>query len=700
MLVNKNRSNASSLILLLLFVTTAYAHGRLITPLPRILNLGYENDPVTDPTDSISPLRATDSKHWVCRHDTATPPQATYQAGNVAQFEYRLSARHVGDCDFMISYDYDKPLEEMRWFKIANIPDCKHAGDMVPEKGSQYEMNRVSVTLPKWLKSGKAVLRWGWWGLHNWPSVEFFLQCSDIMIVGEEALPAEIQTFQLPGLYPKDASEGKGYRDEWAEEKWKTAKYWMTGPECAMDSNLNNCELTAAGTKGNIPIHSHPMPTTTIPSTTTSTSTSTEPITTVTPTTTAYCPSQKYISISDEITDDHCQALCSHKAADICPWDKCTCKPESTSNAVNLIGYYGNSGACDMQGCIPDFDDIPAAYNVIIVTFLNFGAGDKLEFQCSSHAPVQESNLADKVATWKQKADPWGRKKMVLASLGGQNGRWPITIADHEVIKQLGDWMRLHNVNGLDLDFESGTIKAVQQNIGAFRALKAEGFVLSAAPEAAQGPLNAYRAILPDLDWVHPQFYNNPPSAVTVPFVPKYESHATWQDPAEMPWWLVTMDTTANLVGMKPNQRGVAIPATPMAAGNNNHWDLELLAAQIRVGDIRHVATWALGYDKINNWKLAVIITKLNNQDPSSTTQPTTTHPPHPTPSTTSSSCHDKKSTAECLEADQDWNMCKNGGSWWIHQCQKTCNACKQESFATDSGVGLRIYSPSNASLL
>ena len=73
----------------------------------------------------------------------------------------------------MISYDYDKPLEEMRWFKVANIPDvrsktfykkilmtieCKHAGDMVPEKGSQYEMNRVSVTLPKWLKSGKAVL--------------------------------------------------------------------------------------------------------------------------------------------------------------------------------------------------------------------------------------------------------------------------------------------------------------------------------------------------------------------------------------------------------------------------------------------------------------------------------------------------------------------------------------------------------------
>jgi len=218
MLMNKNSSAASSLILLTFtaIINCANAHGRLITPMPRILNNGYENDPVIDPSDSVSPLRATDSKHWVCRHDTATPPQATYQAGSVALFDYRLTARHVGDCDFMISYDYDKTLEDMRWMKIANIPDCKNAGDMVPESGSHYQMNRVSVSLPKWLKSGKAVFRWGWWGLHNWPSVEFFLQCSDILIVGKDALPAEIQTFQLLGLYPKAANEGKG--DAWLKK--------------------------------------------------------------------------------------------------------------------------------------------------------------------------------------------------------------------------------------------------------------------------------------------------------------------------------------------------------------------------------------------------------------------------------------------------------------------------------------------------
>merc|ERR1719336_1693959 len=136
--------------------------------MPRILNLGYENDPVTDPTDKTSPLRATGSSRWVCRHDTATPSQATYKAGTVAEFDYRLTARHVGDCDFSISYDFDKDLTDMQWFKIANFPDCKSQGIRL------NDLNRVQVTLPSWLKSGRDVLRCGWYAVHNHPSVEFF----------------------------------------------------------------------------------------------------------------------------------------------------------------------------------------------------------------------------------------------------------------------------------------------------------------------------------------------------------------------------------------------------------------------------------------------------------------------------------------------------------------------------------------------
>jgi len=325
-----------------------------------------------------------------------------------------------------------------------------------------------------------------------------------------------------------------------------------------------------------------------------------------------------------------------------------------------------------MNGCTPTFGEIPAAYNVIIMTFLNIDSNHNLVFEISSHAPVQLADLATEVATWKQTADPWGRQKRVLVSLGGQNGHWPSTISDAEVVTKLRDFLTTHNLDGVDIDFESSAVQFVEKNIGAFLQLKSEGFVLCAAPEAAQGPLSAYRSILADLDWVHPQFYNNPPNAVTVPFVPQFENHADWQSPASSPWWLVTMDTTANLVGMAPTQRGIAIPATPSAAGNNNNWDLNLLASQVRLGDIRNVATWALGYDKENDWALANVIAALNNND-----NPTSSSSTSAQASTTSAaSCFDVKATSECVHANQAWNMCSTAGDWWISNCQATCNQC------------------------
>jgi len=361
---------------------------------------------------------------------------------------------------------------------------------------------------------------------------------------------------------------------------------------------------------------------------------------------------------------------------------------QPASDAVNLIGYYGNSGDCAMDGCTPTFDEIPAAYNVIIMTFLNIDDNHDLKFEISSEAPVQLSNLATEIQNWKQSRDPWGRQKLVLVSLGGQNGHWPSTISDAEVIQKLGDFLRTHNLDGIDIDFEAGAIQFVEKNIEAFRSLKNEGFVLCAAPEAAQSPLTAYRPILKDLDWVHPQFYNNPPNAVTTPFVPSFQNQPDWQTPSEMPWWLVTMDTTASLVGMSANQRGLAIPATNQAAGSFNNWDLNLLAAQIRVGDIRNVATWALGYDKTNAWALAQVIAALNDNEvsstsisssstPASTTVSSTSMSSTSTPASTSASdCFDIKTTSECENANSVWKMCSTAGPWWLGQCKRTCKQC------------------------
>jgi len=304
------------------------------------------------------------------------------------------------------------------------------------------------------------------------------------------------------------------------------------------------------------------------------------------------------------------------------------------------------------------------------MTFLNINDAHELVFAMSNNAPVTLNNLASEAAAWKSKADPWGRQKLVLVSLGGQNGHWPSDISDADVVTKLKGFMQTYGFDGLDIDFEHSVVQYVEKNIAAFRQLKSEGFVLCAAPEAAQVPLNAYRPILADLDWVHPQFYNNPPNAVTTPFVPQYESHANWQTPSNQPWWLVTMDTTATLVGMSANARGIAIPATSQAAGSYNNWDLNLLASQVRMGDIRNVATWALGYDKTNNWQLAQTIAALNNNDNSITTQivETTT--------TQAASCVNVKQDSECEQANTTWNMCTTAGDWWKNQCKKTCGIC------------------------
>merc|ERR1712117_730512 len=121
---------------------------------------------------------------------------------------------------------------------------------------------------------------------------------------------------------------------------------------------------------------------------------------------------------------------------------------EASTTAVNLIGYYGNSGACAMNGCTPTFDEIPPAYNVIIMTFLNIDDNHNLKFEISSKAPVQLDNLASEIQNWKQSADPWGRQKLVLVSLGGQNGHWPSTISDAEVVQKLGNFLRTHKLDG------------------------------------------------------------------------------------------------------------------------------------------------------------------------------------------------------------------------------------------------------------
>jgi len=220
---------------LLLVADVVLAHGRLVLP-PTRYPEGYENDPVPYDDDT-----------FVCRNPL-TDPATTISAGSQLQVQWEMSAPHVGDCAFYISYDYDLVNSAQKYFKIANWYNCE-----------DVDMQEVTIDIPNWLPGGRAILRWDWIALHVYPSAEFFVQCADVII---EAAPEEVTVDSLvtysiidPPLYPKDALEGVGYRNPYG-----SGEQYFTGPACANGYNANLCGLSAAGTTGNIEV---PVTTTT-----------------------------------------------------------------------------------------------------------------------------------------------------------------------------------------------------------------------------------------------------------------------------------------------------------------------------------------------------------------------------------------------------------------------------------------------------
>lgn len=222
------------------------AHGRLTVPMTRF-GPGYENDPVSGNTGD----------DFVCRNP-AKDPEVTITAGGTLELGWEFGVNHVGDCAVYLSYDFDQANADQQYFKIANLPDCKST-------------TGATIELPEWLPSGRAVLRWDWYALHQYPAAEFYVQCVDLNIEGGSPVAkSEIDMYSIisPAVYPANGNTEPGYRDPHNANQayaWKNGEQFMTGPACARGFTANNCELTAAGTTGNIAVGnggSTPTPTT------------------------------------------------------------------------------------------------------------------------------------------------------------------------------------------------------------------------------------------------------------------------------------------------------------------------------------------------------------------------------------------------------------------------------------------------------
>merc|ERR1719281_1539999 len=156
--------------------------------------------------------------------------------------KWDFGAAHIGDCAVYLSYDIDaaNDLGESKFFKIANLPFCK-------------DQNRetVEITIPPWVPAGRAVLRWDWYALHQYPKVEFYSQCSDVQITSSSSFAvSDIPAYSItsPPIYPATGNSGVGFRNPYGGPNLEK---FMTGPPCAFEDYAgNNCALTKSGTTG------------------------------------------------------------------------------------------------------------------------------------------------------------------------------------------------------------------------------------------------------------------------------------------------------------------------------------------------------------------------------------------------------------------------------------------------------------------
>jgi len=288
------------------------------------------------------------------------------------------------------------------------------------------------------------------------------------------------------------------------------------------------------------------------------------------------------------------------------------------SAAINVIGYYGNSG--NAVSYIPTFEKIDPSYNIVIITFANFNTRGNITFDIQGPYQNNLPQMAKDISAWKQRVDKYGRTKYVLVSIGGQNGNWPDGLSAGQIEAGLNSFMETYNLDGFDIDIESNIASGTKSMIPVIQSMVTTGKIVTAAPEADVSTLKAYQNILHGLSWVHPQFYDNGPNAIAAPFLP---SPILWPKPWEVTDWQDEKNNTAFWSGvleaigtvctLQQSQLGMLVPATHSGPSYNN-WDFDKLKQELIWAKVRHVGTWAIAYDNQNNYKFGKIMASINEE--------------------------------------------------------------------------------------
>jgi hypothetical protein len=270
--------------------------------------------------------------------------------------------------------------------------------------------------------------------------------------------------------------------------------------------------------------------------------------------------------------------------------------------------------------------DIPCYYNVLIITFANFKSDGSMVLEMQGPYANDFEALKADMQVWKAQTDPYGRERRVLFSIGGQNGHWPDGLTEQQVSTSVFAFLEEYGFDGMDVDLEGDAVASASTLVSVIQSMRQRGYTVVASPEAAQGPLNAYKPIIPYLDYYHPQFYNNPTNAVVEPFTPRqpsgwaappthwqgatpstYDISGNYDGTPGQAWWLSVLDATSLDSNLQKHQRGMLVPAAVKAAGVNPSWeyDFDKLATTITNTGLTHVGTWALAYDNEIGWEFS-----------------------------------------------------------------------------------------------
>jgi len=159
----------------------------------------------------------------------------TVQAGENITTQWIFSALHPGDCFFYLSYDINKTEAEQAWFKISEIANCNGLS------GINY-----TITIPYWVPSGQAILRWEWYALHLVTTIEFYSQCADITIDGNPQGVIGTPLAYVPYHLPQNNSNLLNYRDPYNTNE----AFFFTGPALAKPSAFVPAPTGGSGSSG------------------------------------------------------------------------------------------------------------------------------------------------------------------------------------------------------------------------------------------------------------------------------------------------------------------------------------------------------------------------------------------------------------------------------------------------------------------